>query len=82
MACHLNANGHLGELMPYATAFSSEEKLFAPLVGMAKYLFIGRYRALLQLIMDDWAKLTPQSAINKCLDYEHALCFANSRYHR
>ena len=65
---HLNANGHLSGLIPYATAFSSEQKLFAPLLRMAKEFFTGRDRALLKLITDDWAKLTPQSAISECLD--------------
>lgn len=53
--------------MPYATAFSSEEKLFALSFGVAKGFFTGRYRALLQLIIDDWAKLTPQSSVNELL---------------
>jgi len=54
--------------MPRATASSSEEKLFASLLGVAKGFFTGRYRALLHLIVDDWAKLTLQSSINECLD--------------
>lgn len=63
-----DGSSHLGGLMPYATAFSAKEKLFSLLLGMAKGFFTGKYRALLQLIADDLAKLTPQISIDECLD--------------
>lgn len=46
---NVNADGCLSRLMSYAVASSSEEKLFAPWLGIAKDILTGRCKALLQL---------------------------------